>query len=145
MANKRDKYCDKTVDTLLRLFEAGANDEEAAKAVGITTSTLYSWYRKYKGLKEKVLEAKDKSEYKAAENLINKLEECRTLAEIYVWKLLKGEITKTKTKKDGSGKVIYTETEQIHPSERILERFLPKVEGEDTTFIINFGAAEEED
>ncbi len=143
MAQRRQKFNEENIDALIRAFELGANDKEACDAIAITPSCLYQWMRKYPDLKERCEEAKKKSLADSSTQALSTLEECKDLAESYVLRLLKGQVFKTKTRKDGSGAVIWEETEQVHPSDRILERFLPKPEGDDFTFNVTFGSAEE--
>ena len=139
---RRSKYNPAAVDAIVKAYEAGGNDTNAAEAVQVNIGTLYNWLAKYPELKERCDRAKEKSVADASVPIIDRLKQCEELAEDYVSRLLKGEVFKTKTRTDGSGNLLWTEKEQVHPSDRILERFMPKSENDDVTFNLTIGLAE---
>ena len=140
---KRIRYSEKAVEVLLTAFEKGATDQHAAEAVGIDRSTVYKWFKVHPGLKGKVEVAKQKFEDDQAAAALSDLEECQQLAKSYTLRLLRGEITKTKTRYNGIGRIEFKDVEEVNPSDRLLERFLHLSDG-DQSFNLTIGLAEPE-
>ncbi|MBW4483009.1 MAG: transposase [Tildeniella torsiva UHER 1998/13D] len=148
MTNKtnkaRIKYSEAIVNVIVGVLEQGGSNLEAANAVGMDRNTLYLWRNKYPEFKARIEAAKAVFTAGKAEEVLDKLDECKSLAESYVLRLFKGEVVHTKTRVDGKGGVIFKDTEIVLPSDRLLERFL-QLGSAEKEFTLNIGLAQPDD
>lgn len=146
MSALRNRYNKTTHDAIVSIYKSGGNDSDAVKGLGISLATLYNWQRSHPELKNDIDSAKSDRVKLRAEQALDQLKECEDLAKLYVLRLLRGEVYKTKTRTDGNGAIIFEEKEQVLPSERVLDRFLPRLQNDDDiTFTLNIGSTEETD
>jgi transposase-like protein len=137
----RVRYTPDVVDTIIHVLEMGGTDSDAATAAGVNRNTFYLWRKKHPEFKERIEAAKAGVNQSAAAAVLDKLEQCRSLAEDYILRVFRGEIERVKTRVDRTGAVIFRESEVVLPSDRMVERFLNLGAGEQT-FNLNIGLAE---
>jgi transposase len=137
------KYSQKVADLLVRAVENGATYDQAAASVNVDRSTLYLWLRKYDGLKERIEGAKETFIENQNAEAVGRLQELHSLANDYLLRLMRGQVTKTKTRYNGSGGIEFRDVEEIQPSDRLLER-LAALEDSSQTFELRIGLAEPE-
>ncbi|MBE9113784.1 hypothetical protein IQ273_30910 [Nodosilinea sp. LEGE 07298] len=121
---RKVRYCQKVADLIVEVIGNGGTDSDVAAAVGIERSTLYRWIKSHPELQARVDAIRNGLDETHAEAVLDQLAECRVLAESYTLKLFKGEIQRVKTRTDGTGAVIFKDSEVVLPSDRLVERFL---------------------
>jgi transposase-like protein len=137
----RARYSEAIVNIIVDVLERGGTDNDAAEAAGVNRNTFYAWKKKYPEFKAKLEAAKAGFVADRTEEVLNRLDECRSLAEAYVLKVFRGEVQRVKTRTDSQGVVIFKDCETVLPSDRMVERFLNLGAGEQT-FNLNIGLAE---
>ena len=137
-------YSEQVAERLERAFENGATMGQAAASVGCTRQALYGWLKRHDGLKERIEAAKERFLENQNDEAVDRLQELHSLANDYLLRLMRGEVTKTKTRYNGSGRIEFRDVEELRPSDRLLER-LAALEDSSQTFELKIGLAEPED
>lgn len=107
-------------DAIVQIIDGGGGLEDAAKALDLSLRTLNNWRKNHPDLDRRITDAQRRLIKAKAETACCNIRDTQELANRYLIKLLRGEITKKKTRKDKVGNIIWEEEEQILPSDQII-------------------------